>query len=264
MNISIEKTLFFNLSLYHGMTSDQKKIAEIFAWHYRLLMCGIHKESFPGHENIARKVGCDVRTVTRFLKKYEPLIFDKIERPSKYGKRQSNRYHYNKYFFIPLCFFKSTGTTKNWHKNSKEILRKCSECEWDFSIEIRYDFDFVNKQMSCGDGSKCPTKDLRISTKCIRVRVPKEGVPSTNDHQKKSKPSEILRIPNLSHSAKASFDQYGSVFLAYEINKDYDYSLKFNNKIRFPCAWLLQRAEDQMKYQCKIFHNHRKNFYEKR
>jgi hypothetical protein len=252
---SFKLSLASQIALIDMMSDTEKAVSSAFAWFYKLKKTGEHETSHPRRETIAKAAKCSVKSVSRFIEKYK-FCFESVRQQKKtvakgHNLWGSNVYTYDAEFFDLVCFLKEKGWWKNWKKMGAFITSQFTENEWDARSKYGYDSWVLNSQMSRGPRLKCPTTVLRVSSKPSN-KVPTEQEPVPDSRQTKKRASEEIRVPGLSDQYKIKFDRFGSIFLAQEINKDYDFALKYGKLPRYPDRWVDSRLMAHMPYQYKI------------
>jgi hypothetical protein len=254
-----DSSLRWQINLWDMMTKKEKLIALAFGWYYKLERDGEHETSYFSRKAIAKLAKCSVKSVSRFIRKYKIFCFEAIWQKKGLTPKGDNIYHPNDYkffepFFEAMCFLKENGWAKNWSRTREKFLSKLNEDEDLAKKDFGYNRWLMNKQMSRGNRPKCPTKDLRVSSKPFRNNVPTNQDPVPNMGYRKRAASEFLDCPGLkfSDSTKVIFDRFGTPFIAQEINRDYQFNQKHSNIIRYPNGWIKSRLAAQMHHQYKV------------
>lgn len=245
---TFDNSYFWNLTLFNSMSKTHKRIACAFCVYFLAYKRKHFKEIFCNQETIASKAKCSVREVGRFIFKYKKFIFKKIWQPKKRNidgkdKFTSNRYEMDERFFTLLFYLKKKGYVKYWHLHSCRLMTEVHENEELAMSKIGYDFEVINKEMSDGVSEKCPTKDLRISTKSFERIVPPNSVPYI-----KKLSQNIQESLGIRDEAFKDFEHYLSPSLAIKIIDDIHFSLSRGVVIRSPIGWLSSRLVAQQKH----------------
>ena len=236
MSNTIESTDFLSdysyVSLYDACSKKEKAILEVFLYYHECKIYGMYKKIFPCLLKIAKSACCDIRTVSRFLKKHKALFFQSIYRIRRAIKKRwkNNTYVLNENLFNVLLKLKRAGFLKNWKKHRSQAF-DMFDTEDEITAEFHSNNDFTKTKNVHKNAPKCPTYSDSHRDLSTKRELLQKGLSEEESKSAKVLIEEGLDIKNAVFLAKKFV--FDVIFKA----RNYAHYVKKEAEIYNPVGW---------------------------
>lgn len=233
-----------SLFVYEYLTPTQKRIVRYLLWYHEKRLIGSPMEIFPCIDTIAKKCSCSEKTVDRFIKQYEGILFVHRKRKSmsRKGWFTSNLYQLNKFFFTFLSDMQRKNLLHLWDKPFHVLDKKKREMRVKVFAEIHNAVSSIEKallstsQCPTITPQKCPYTKLLDLTK-LSVNIRTQSV--SNSVKKQEDILQKVPIPNFE---KRKLTKFFPHYACRQAAEDYVWFSK-QNSVYNPAGFMWKRAK---------------------
>jgi hypothetical protein len=241
-------------------TKKDLSIAKSYLWFFKERLMETHTHTNPSIQTIARMSSCCTRTVDRFIKKYNDILFVRENDSVKKGIYVSSEYTLNPDFFEWFMILDYCGYIKKWNKKvAIEVLKRTMEDEW-FLLKILYKKKVINTEMSHAWMRKCRTikfflLQIHSTYKVLQgagsMNKSKEGAAAApTDRRGSGKEGRVLEGLPLSQDEKNKLHSLFGYMPLKEARENFLFVNGDNGNVKNAASFIFIKAKNKMN---KIF-----------